>query len=169
MVVRESWMSPLPPVEVTVHDWSQLEVVDDRLRVRITCAGGTYVRALARDLGRAMGSAAHCLELRRERSGMADVVDAVPVTVLRPGAIAESLVALRSPLDVLQGMSHELLNEAALRDLAQGRTVPASVPGERAALLAVDPHTNARTVVGIGARTTNNRWQPKVVLLGEAS
>ncbi len=159
----------LPPVEVTVHGWSLLEVVGNQLRVRITCAGGTYVRALARDLGRAMGSAAHCLALRRERSGGADVRDAVSVAALRPGAIAESLVALRSPLDVLQEMAHELLNEAALRDLAQGRSIPATVPGERAALLSVDPVTNARMVVGIGSRTTNNRWQPKVVLLGDAS
>ena len=159
----------LPPVGVTVHQWSQLEIVGERLRVRITCAGGTYVRALARDLGRAMGSAAHCLELRRERSGDADVLDAVSVAALRPGAIAESNVALRSPLDVLQGMAHQLLNEVALRDLAHGRPVSASVPGERAALLAVDPITNARTVVGIGERTTDDRWQPKVVLLGDAT
>jgi tRNA pseudouridine55 synthase len=35
----------------------------------IACGGGTYIRALARDLGRLTGSAAHLAELRRVRSG----------------------------------------------------------------------------------------------------
>lgn len=39
------------------------------LRLRIVCSKGTYIRALARDIGRALGSGAHLVGLRRTRVG----------------------------------------------------------------------------------------------------
>lgn len=39
------------------------------LELRITCSKGTYIRALARDLGTALGSGAYLVALRRTRSG----------------------------------------------------------------------------------------------------
>src|SRR5438552_493292 len=39
----------LPAVEVTVHGWEICELTDDTLTATITCSGGTYIRALARD------------------------------------------------------------------------------------------------------------------------
>lgn len=41
----------------------------DYLRLRVVCGKGTYIRALARDIGEAMGSGAHLLSLRRTRVG----------------------------------------------------------------------------------------------------
>jgi tRNA pseudouridine55 synthase len=54
----------LEPVTIQVHRWEVLEVRESaagvhELFVRITCGGGTYIRSLARDLARAVGSAAH--------------------------------------------------------------------------------------------------------------
>jgi tRNA pseudouridine55 synthase len=66
----------LSPVDVVVHDWSVREFRKDRLTATITCSGGTYIRALARDLGRLVGSAAHLHALRRTRVGAFDVSDA---------------------------------------------------------------------------------------------
>lgn len=40
------------------------------VRVRVVCGAGTYVRALARDLGAALGTGAHLTALRRTRVGM---------------------------------------------------------------------------------------------------
>lgn len=68
---------------VTVHEWRIGSHSDDELRVSISCGGGTYVRALARDLGRACGSAAHLTSLRRTRSGEFDVMDAATIDDLR--------------------------------------------------------------------------------------
>lgn len=54
-----------PPREVDVD---LLELIDrhaDRLRVRIECGSGTYVRSLARDLGARLGCGAHLTSLRR--------------------------------------------------------------------------------------------------------
>lgn len=73
----------LQPAMVTVHRWDVDSFEKGRLRATITCGGGTYIRALARDLGRASGSAAHLASLRRTRVGRFDVADAV-----RPDALA---------------------------------------------------------------------------------
>jgi tRNA pseudouridine55 synthase len=50
----------------------------DDVDVTITCGGGTYVRALAADVGAAIGCGAHLTALRRTHIGAFDVVDAVP-------------------------------------------------------------------------------------------
>jgi tRNA pseudouridine55 synthase len=73
----------LAPVRVDVEDWAVRRVRGDRLEATITCRGGTYVRALARDLGRLAGSAAHLESLRRTHVGDFDVADAVTVERLR--------------------------------------------------------------------------------------
>lgn len=73
----------LRPVRVRVDEWSVRAQSDDELHAAITCGGGTYIRALARDLGRAVGSAAHLVALRRTRSGPFDVADAVTLEQLR--------------------------------------------------------------------------------------
>ena len=66
----------LAPVTVTVHDWDFRALDSRSLRAIITCSGGTYIRGLARDLGRACASAAHLSALRRTRVGPFDVGDA---------------------------------------------------------------------------------------------
>ncbi len=56
---------------------SELEITDARglaaapqvLPVRVVCSAGTYIRVLAEEIGRAVGTRAHLMELRRTRSG----------------------------------------------------------------------------------------------------
>ena len=72
----------LPAVEVTVHRWDLASFGSDTLTATITCSGGTYVRALARDLGRVVSSAAHLKSLRRTRVGKFDVRDAPTLEAL---------------------------------------------------------------------------------------
>ena len=73
----------LPPVPVRVYKWDVHEANRETIRATITCGTGTYVRALARDLGRAAGSAAHLAALRRTRCGEFDVRDAATLADLR--------------------------------------------------------------------------------------
>jgi tRNA pseudouridine55 synthase len=152
----------LAPVDVRVQGWEWMDAGTDWLRVRITCGGGTYIRALARDLGRALGSAAHCRELRRVSSGPAHVDRAVLTERLSPGAIANGDVALLSPLPALGDIAHEPLDVSQLADLRHGRPVRATVAGQRAALL------REGEVVAMAERDQSARWQPRVVLLGDA-
>lgn len=160
-LARKGHEVQLAPVTVRVDSWQWLAADERDLHVRIRCGGGTYIRSLARDLGRALGSAAHCHALRRVASGPASVAHAVSVEQLAPGAVADGTVSLQSPLPMLGAVAHEPLDEEQLRDLRHGRPVRASVPGARAALL------HEGRVVAIAERNARERWQPRVVLLGD--
>ena len=72
----------LQPVNVTVHSWYIRAVDSGSLSATVTCSGGTYIRALARDLGRLTSSAAHLGSLRRTRVGSFDVADAATLDTL---------------------------------------------------------------------------------------
>ena len=73
----------LSPVDVDVYDWKIRARSETTIDVTITCGTGTYIRALARDLGRITRSAAHLTSLRRVRSGEFDVSDAATVEQLK--------------------------------------------------------------------------------------
>ena len=49
------------------------------LQIRVVCSKGTYIRALARDIGQALGSGAYLIGLRRTRVGNICVEDCLPV------------------------------------------------------------------------------------------
>jgi len=87
----------LMPVDITVHRWDVRAIRDDAIDAEITCSGGTYIRALARDLGRASSSAAHLSALRRTRVGVFAVRDAVDLETL--GASPPPIIPLRVVLD----------------------------------------------------------------------
>jgi len=144
---------PLAPVRVVVHRWDVRELSSERVDAEITCGGGTYIRALGRDLGRLSGSAAHLSGLRRTRSGPFDVAAAVTVETLRAGGA--------TPIPALAGVPHLSaipLSTAEVAHVRQGRTVPAAGDEHTAAL--VDA---AGTLVAIAERASSS-WQPRVVL-----
>lgn len=149
----------LPPVDVEVHRWEWLGATEETLDVRITCGGGTYIRALARDLGRALGSAAHCATLRRTASGPATVEQAVRYEELVPGSVAEGDVTLHSPLDLLGDIAREVIDDDGVQALRFGRTLPATMSGSQAALV----YDGAVAALAVRA---GDRWQPRVVLIG---
>lgn len=55
--------------EVTIDAFEVRGLAGDRVDVAVTCSPGTYVRALARDVGDALGVGGHLVALRRTRSG----------------------------------------------------------------------------------------------------
>ena len=62
-----------------------IEVLDygwPKLRLRIDCGRGTYVRAIARDLGEALGVGGYLAQLRRTRIGEYDVAESVTLDAL---------------------------------------------------------------------------------------
>lgn len=90
----------LAPARVCVHRWDVRALAADHVDVTVTCGGGTYIRALARDLGRLAGSAAHLTALRRTRIGFFDVAEAFPLASIVSGANGATPPPLR-PLRVV--------------------------------------------------------------------
>lgn len=64
---------------VHVHEFELLEIDIPQIRFRIVCSKGTYIRSIARDLGRLLKTGAHLSELRRTKSGQYDVSDALTI------------------------------------------------------------------------------------------
>jgi len=71
------------------------------LRLLVVCGSGTYIRSLARDIGRALGSAAHLGALRRLAVGALNVAEAADVGRLRAATAAEAGALLRPADDRL--------------------------------------------------------------------
>ncbi|MBX3127099.1 MAG: tRNA pseudouridine(55) synthase TruB [Polyangiaceae bacterium] len=76
--VRRGETLQLPPRAVAVRSLTLESVGPERVTLRLTVSAGYYVRALARDLGQALGVPAHLSALRRERSGSFTLAQASP-------------------------------------------------------------------------------------------
>jgi tRNA pseudouridine55 synthase len=68
----------LAPVPVTVHALELITFEPPRATMRVVCSAGFYVRSLAFDLGKAVGTGATLDALRRTRSGEFKLDDAIP-------------------------------------------------------------------------------------------
>jgi tRNA pseudouridine55 synthase len=90
----------LCPVPVTVFEIETLGGTADQLHLRVTASSGFYVRALARDLGAALGCGGHLASLRRTVIGRFHVAMALPLgEAERLGpALADRLVTMADAL-----------------------------------------------------------------------
>lgn len=105
-------------IELRHYAWPTLEV-------EIDCGKGTYIRALARDVGRRLGVGGYVETLRRTRIGPFRVEDALPSSELRSRAILEAhLLPLVSAVPELPQV---MLPPKYLRQLTFGQWIPASV------------------------------------------
>lgn len=117
------------PVRVTVDRITPLRVELPDVEFEVECSTGTYVRAIARDVGREAGAGAHLTALRRTRIGPHRVEDAVPMDRLDdPDAVA---VARLSPLEALAHMPAVTIDEAAAQAVGHGQAVPAPAGAPR--------------------------------------
>jgi tRNA pseudouridine55 synthase len=144
----------LAPASVEVFVWRNVSRAGDVLRATIECGAGTYVRALARDLGRLAGSAAHLGALRRTRSGPFRVDDAVSLDMLREGS-----AELRPALDALPALPRVTLEEPDAERILRGIAIPRLLDSPRAAL--VDARSGMLLAL---AEAAGDRWQPRVVM-----
>lgn len=148
----------LRPVTITVHSWDVLGWHGDTCEVRIVCGGGTYVRSLARDLGRLVGSAAHLSALRREAAGPFQVTDAQQVLTLR-----DSAPALQPPLAALPHLATVALTHDEVHRVRRGLDlrIAEGAPTTGPFVALVNEATGS--LVALGERL-NDRWQPRVVM-----
>jgi tRNA pseudouridine55 synthase len=135
---------------VTVYDVACLGRAGDRIRVRLRCSAGFYVRTFAHDLGMALGVGAHLSALRRTRSGDFDVADAVPLEVVEhegPAAAARMVPLARllpaipavvvTPAGAVRTRHGNLLRREDLASVPDGSPRCVRVFDEMGALLAI--------------------------------
>jgi tRNA pseudouridine55 synthase len=94
-VVRRGEEPALAPVAVRIHSLAAaaVDLATGEVVIDVSCGTGTFVRAIARDVGRELGSRAHLRDLRRLAVGPWRVEEAVPLAVVTAG----TALPLRSP------------------------------------------------------------------------
>jgi tRNA pseudouridine55 synthase len=108
-----------PPVQVDVNSFEIRDYDPPLVGFRVVCAGGTYVRSLAHDLGQNLGCGAHLDSLRRVQSGEFSIGQAIDLGKATPGDV----IPLESLLTGLPSITVEgELEEDRVR---HGNPVPA--------------------------------------------
>jgi tRNA pseudouridine55 synthase len=148
----------LAPKRVTVHRWEVLDRAGVDLRVRITCGGGTYIRALARDLGRISDSAAHLAALRRMSAGPFSVESACSVDEIRDGRFT-----VRPLRDAIPSLRTQRVDGALLARVLHGNPISANVVEEGDGSRRVALLDDEETLIAIAERD-GDVLQPKLVL-----
>ncbi len=73
----------LPKRKVRIYEIKLLEWKPPFLKIRVVCSAGTYIRTLAEDIGKALGTGAYCTKLVRTRVGIYQIEESKKLDELR--------------------------------------------------------------------------------------
>jgi len=162
-LARQGVALELEPRPVTIYALDVAAWQPPVLSVAVTCSKGTYIRALARDLGQALGCGAHLTRLTRTASGPFTLEQAAPldalVASLREGSWERYLISMDAALARYPGRT--MGAEEAAR-IQQGQQV--ALPGADTAaelLKAYAPEGALLALLRYDEGT--RRWQPDKV------
>jgi tRNA pseudouridine55 synthase len=115
-------LTPDTPVRsVTVSGWRLESMEGTDIRLSVTVSSGTYVRALARDLGAVLGTGGAAFDIRRTSLG--------PFSVEEASSLPDTPGSLISMPDLLRGMPELLLDPSDAENAATGRPVASAETG----------------------------------------
>ena len=129
-LARDGEVVELAARTITVHRLELVEIPDrDTAVLAAECGKGTYVRSLARDLGRALGALGHVASLRRSRVGPFGEADMIPLEQAQSlchraaageGHLADALLPVETALDDIPALA---VNPADAARLQRGQAV----------------------------------------------
>lgn len=123
--VREGEQVELKARPVTIHELVVHEVDLPSVRISVRCSSGTYIRAIARDLGAALGVGGHLTQLRRTAVGPFDLSTARTLEELADDfAILPIADAARATFPSVD------LDEEQAQHVRYGRALDLTLPGE---------------------------------------
>ena len=157
--VRQGEQLELAARPVTVHRLELLgwDPASGALEVEVACSAGTYIRALARDLGEALGCGGALARLRRTGALGFDLEQAVPLACLDQ----LPLPPLLDPLAALAHLPRRQLAEAEQADWRCGRAIGQILPleaGQAVVVLSQDGN-----LAGMARARGEGLLQPKLV------
>ncbi len=117
------------PRKVRIDRLELLAAGPEWLDFEVTCSKGTYVRSLAEDLARRLGTVGHVANLRRTGLGPFTGAPMHAIEEVEGAAGSPGLDALLMPVDTaLQGLPAVQLGIADQASILQGRSVPLAGP-----------------------------------------
>ena len=155
-LARDGKEVDLPSKEIEVFEFVVSDVSGADLTFRCDVSSGTYVRALARDLGEALGCGAHLKSLRRQSVGDFSVEHAQELS-----DIGESTATIGSPADAVSHLPRFAIeSEEVRRKVTHGQPIPAPEGEESIVAMMAD-----QDLVAIAERR-DGLFRPKVVMEG---
>ena len=154
-----------PPRKVVISELELLDFQFPTLQLRIRCSKGTYVRTLAEDLGRSLGSCAHLTALRRTGSGRFSVREAVTLEALEgmdENQRAQQLIPLAG---LLREFPRCELDDGAELRFRNGQQL--QLEGLSEGLCAV--YGSGGGVIGIGLADATGRLRPVRLTASQAA
>jgi tRNA pseudouridine55 synthase len=137
--VRNGEEISIPPRSVMINDLEivsidrlpELDVID--VKVRVLCSAGTYIRALARDIGKQLEVGGHLTELRRTRSGVFDSMTSLEMLQEKP-----EIMDLATAVKI--GFQHIVLTEEQASKAVNGvrLSAPADLASGHVGLISPD-------------------------------
>jgi tRNA pseudouridine55 synthase len=137
------------PVAVTIYAIRVRRVDLPEVEFEVECGAGTYIRAIARDAGAALGVGGHLRALRRTRVGPHSVDRAVPLEAL--GDADRVASAMLSPLEAVAHLPRVTVDEQGIAALRHGRALMADADTPEGTPLALASADGA--LLAIGERT----------------
>ena len=126
--VRRGETVRAPVREVELYEATVDAIAQSEISLSIHCAKGFYVRSLARDLARKLGTLGHVKTLRRTASGVFRIEDALYGDGLTAEAIAERLIPMR---EACRGLVRVDLSDEGVEHARHGRPIgPEAIRGE---------------------------------------
>lgn len=147
-LARQGIEVPLEPKEVEISDITEVKQISDNLfAMTVTCSGGTYIRALIRDLGEALGTYGSMQYIKRLRSGCFDIKDAKKVAEIT--SISECLL----PMEYALGDYPRLeLTQAEVKFVKDGRTLTVNKKNGLYAVFSEEKLTGIAEIVNSACR-----------------
>lgn len=155
-LAREGVEVPREPREVVVHDIVVEALTDTTVTLRIVCGRGTYVRALAADLGGALGCGGAIECLVRTRVGPFGLAQALAAAEIAAATRDALWARVLPPETALPQWSAVRLGAIAAAAFVHGQSVDVALPDERAHGL-VRVHDETGRMLGVGELTGGGR------------
>jgi tRNA pseudouridine55 synthase len=155
----------LKPVEVTIHSLELIECSGAEIRILVHCSAGTYLRALAHDLGKLIGPGAFLDRLTRTRAGDFTIEQARTIEQLEALAAEDRFIEAYIPAaEMLPEIPTEFVDTLAATFIRQGRDFRVSPfrvrPGSKY-VKAVGQHGE---LIAVGEARLPNLYHPILVL-----
>lgn len=165
-LAREGTHVEVPPRQVDVYGLRIVDWASPLLGLDVECGQGTYVRALARDLGNALGCGAHVVSLRRLRVGLFTVQEALALQELEQVFSSGTIGRHLHPLDTaFHDLPAAQVSAEGARQLAMGQRV-AEVEGPSTAVHEARAYDPGGTFVALIARDgESGAWRPRKVFV----
>lgn len=104
-LVRQGRSVDLKPRVVNIYSLELIDLQDSSISVRVHCSKGTYIRSLAKDIGRACGFYAHLSELRRTKISNFSLVDNRLIKDLESKIDESNIINIRESLTAYPELS----------------------------------------------------------------